>query len=300
MTGEKLSGRKRPEIGQRNSRKNPVELVGISHQQWDESRMKLYDDLIADCYRMLSSFSYTSKNYFPETITGTHGGKAASGADFSALGADLWEQEDEQRILFKKDTAYELGGGNLPAYSGTAFTSDRSVKGEIIVCGPDLPKIKADSPYARLTILCVDDSAWEDNEQAYRVMRRLDYTRYHVYPKGFSMRISAAAHREPVRIGREALKAGLDFEQVGKLFLNAYYSHPEVLGARIFFITEPDFPHEEFGKAVCRMESVTESLNEIFNNLIMDCAACKLKSVCDEVEGLRELHFAVQKDIPMP
>ena len=261
--------------------------------------MKLYDDLIADCYGMLDSFSYTSKNYSPETITGTRGGKAAPGVDFSASGAGLWGREDEQRILFRKDTAYELGGGNLPAYSGIAFTSDTGIKGEIIVCGPDLPKIRTDSSYARLTILRVDDSAWEDNEQAYKVMRRLDYTRYHVYPKGFSMRISAAAHREPVRVGREALKAGLDFEQVGKLFLNAYYSHPEVLGARIFFITEPEFPYEEFGKAVCRMESVTESLNEIFNNLIMDCTACRLKPVCDEVEGLRELHFKSQKDIPI-
>lgn len=147
----------------------------------------------------------------------------------------------------------------------------------------------------RLTILRVDDSAWKDNEQAYRVMRRLDYTRYHVYPKGFSMRISASAHREPVRIGRGELKAGLDFKQVGKLFLTAYYSHPEVLGARIFFITEPDFPYEEFGEAVRKMDSITESLNEIFNNLIVDCAACKLKPVCDEVEGLRELHFLKEK-----
>ena len=246
--------------------------------------MKLYDDIIARCYSMLDSISYKSVHYSPEKIAGTNVEKSGSGAD-------LWEQESEQRILFKKDMAYELGGGNLPAYSGIAFTSDTSVKGEVVVCGPDLPKIQSDSPYARLTILRVDDSAWEDNEQAYRVMRRLDYTRYHVYPKGFSMRISAAAHREPVRIGREALKAGLDFKQVGKLFLTAYYSHPEVLGARIFFITDPNFPYEEFGKEICRMESVTESLNEIFNNLIMDCAACRLKPVCDEVEGLRELHF---------
>ena len=255
--------------------------------------MKLYDDIIAQCQSMIDPFSFSCNHYhIPERI-------AVKNSESDACNTALWEQEDEQHILFMKDTAYELGGGNLPAYSGTAFTSDMGVKGEIIVCGPDLPKIKADSPYARLTILHVNDSAWEDNEQAYRVMRRLDYTRYHVYPKGFSMRISAAAHREPVRIGREALKAGLDFEQVGKLFINAYYSHPEVLGARIFFITEPDFPYEEFGKAVCRMETVTESLNEIFNNLIMDCAACRLKPVCDEVEGLRELHFAAQKDMPI-
>lgn len=252
--------------------------------------MKLYDDMIARCCSMLAPFSISSRHYSPEVIDVTGGNK-------SVCSAALWEQESEQRILFKKDTAYELGGGNLPAYSGMAFTSDEAVKDEIVVCGPDLPQLNKDSPYARLTILRVDDSAWADNEQAYRVLRRLDYTRYHVYPRGFMMRISAAAHREPVRIGREALQSGLNFEQVGNLFLDAYHKHPEVLGAHICFVTEPSFPYEEFGDAVCKMESVTESINVIYNNLLMDCAACRLKNVCDEVEGLRELHFASIKQI---
>lgn len=255
--------------------------------------MNLYDDMIVRCQSMLDSFSFSCKHYkIPERIAVKNGKE-------TTCDEVLWEQEDEQRILFKKDMAYELGGGSLPAYSGVAYTSDETVTDEIVVCGPDLPKLKADSPYARLTILQVDDTAWADTGQAYRVLRRLDYTRYHVHPKGFLIRISAAAHREPVRVGREALRSGLDFEQVGRLFLTAYHNHPEVLGVRIFFITEPDFPYEEFGETVCQMDSVTESLNEIFNNLIMDCAACRLKPVCDEVEGLRELHFAAKREMPI-
>lgn len=249
--------------------------------------MNLYDDMIVRCQSMLDSFS--CKRYdISEEIAVKNGKKTISDKTF-------WEQEEEQRILFKKDTAYELGGGSLPAYGGVAYTSDESIKDEIVVCGPDLPKLKADSPYARLTILRVDDSAWADNGQAYRVLRRLDYTRYHVYPKGFLMRISAAAHREPVRVGREALRSGLDFGHVGRTFLHAYHSHPEVLGARLFFITEPNFPYEEFGETVRQIDLVTESLNGIFNNLIMDCASCRFQPVCDEVEGLRELHFAAKK-----
>ena len=251
--------------------------------------MKLYDDIIARCLSMLEPFTSFCKYYHIPA------GIIAKGGEESVSDAALWEQESGQRILFKKDMAYELGGGSLPAYSGLAFTSDAFMRDEIVVCGPDLPQLKGDSPYGRLTVLRVDDSAWTDNAQAYRVMRRLDYTRYHVYPKGFFMRISAAANREPVRVGREALRSGLNFEQVGRLFLDAYHKHPEVLGVRILFITEPDFPYEEFGEAVRIMDSVTESLNEIFNNVIMDCAACKLKPVCDEVDGLRELHFAAIK-----
>lgn len=255
--------------------------------------MNLYDDMIARCQDMLEPFSSSCKHYnIPERIAVKSGKK-------TTYDEALWEREDEQHILFKKDIAYELGGGGLPAYSGMAFTSNETIKDEIVVCGPDLTEFKADGPYARLTILRVDDSAWTDSGQVYKALRRLDYTRYHVYPKGFLMRISAAAHREPVRVGREALRSGLNFEKVGKLFLSAYHGHPEVLGVCIFFITEPNFPYEEFGDVVCQMDSVTESLNEIFNNLIMDCSSCRLKPVCDEVEGLRELHFAAKKEMPI-
>ena len=235
--------------------------------------MELYDGLTARCEAMLEPFVCR---------------RVRVGAE--AAGDALWPEADESRILFRKDTAYELGGGSLPAYSGVAFTSDSAVEDEIVVCGPDLGQIGADCPYARLTILRVDEGAWQDREQAYRVLRRLDYTRYHVRPEGFMLRISAAAHREPVRVGASALRAGLDFERVGRRFLHAYHGHPEVLGARVYFITEP-----AFGEAVRRMDAVTESLNEIFRDLVMDCASCRLKPVCDEVEGLRQLHFAARQ-----
>ena len=37
--------------------------------------------------------------------------------------------------------------------------------------------------------------------------------------------------------------------------------------------------------------------SDIMKNLIMDCKACNLKEVCDEVEGMKELHFAQAKDV---
>ncbi len=238
--------------------------------------MNLYDELIAGCEAMLAPFIRR---------------RIEAGAD----AGPIWPQESEQKILFKEDTAYELGGGGLPACSGTAFTSDIGVRDEIVVCGPDLGDIGQDAPYARLALLRVDEGAWREREEAYRVLRRLDYTRYRVRPEGFMMRISAAAHREPVRVGRAALRAGLGFAQAGDVFLRAYHAHPEVLGVRIYFITEPAFPYEAFGEAARRMDAVTESLNEIFHGLVMDCASCRLKPVCDEVEGLRQLHFAAQQ-----
>lgn len=207
----------------------------------------------------------------------------------------LWEAESEQRMIFQRDMAYELGGGGLPAVSALAFTSQPAETDRLLLLGPDLPRLQADSPYARLTILHIDDRDWQDNQQAYRLLRQMEYTRYHVYPQGFMMRISTSAGREPVRVSRKALQNGLDFACVGQLFLDAYHRHPQVQAATLLFVTAPDFSYELLAQKAARMEIVTSSLDRIFNDLVMDCRSCSLKPVCDEVEGLRELHFAIQE-----
>lgn len=206
----------------------------------------------------------------------------------------LWESEEEQRLIFQKDMAYELGGSGLPAVSGLAFTSRPAACDELLLCGPDLPRLQADSPYARLTLIHMDDPDWQDSQRAYQILRRIEYTRYHVYPRGFMMRISTSAGREPVRVSREALQSGLDFTRVGQLFLQAYHRHPQVRAVKLLFITAPDFPYERLAENTSKMETVTGSLDKIFNNLVMDCRSCSLKPICDEVEGLRELHFSSQ------
>ena len=111
-------------------------------------------------------------------------------------------------------------------------------------------------------------------------------------PKGYMMRISAASEREPVRVSREALKTGLDFAKVGGLFLSGYHKHSKVLAAKLIFITLPDFPYHELNKKVLQAEKITLALNHILGSLKMDCGACNMKQVCDEVEEMRKLHFA--------
>lgn len=207
----------------------------------------------------------------------------------------LWQSEEEQRLIFQRDMAYELGGSGLPAVSALAYTSQPAQTDRLLLCGPDLPDLKADSPYARLTVLHMDDRGWQDDRQAYQLLRRIEYTRYHIYPRGFMMRISTSAGREPVRVSRGALQDGLDFAGVGQLFLDAYHRHPQVKAATLLFVTAPDFPYGLLAGIADRMEAVTGSLDHIFNHLAMDCTGCRLKPVCDEVEGLRELHFSRQR-----
>lgn len=127
-------------------------------------------------------------------------------------------------------------------------------------------------------------------------MQKIDYTRYHVYPEGFMMRISTSAKREPVRISSEALRKGLDFQKVGNLFIKAYLKQPYVKGVKVIFITDENFDYEKLEKYAGKMETVTDSLNKILKDFVMDCTICNLKPVCDEVEGLRQYHKSIVND----
>lgn len=231
--------------------------------------MNLYDNLIRECMKL---FEGIAPNILPLS-------------DNEAQ----WQTEDEQRLIFQRDMAYELGGNGLPAVSALAYTSQPAQQDRLLLYGPDLPDLTADSPYARLTVLHVDDRDWQD-DQAYRLLRQMEYTRYHVYPQGFMMRISTSMGREPVRISRRALQEGLNFSKVGHLFLQAYRQHPQVQAISMLFVTAPEFPYEQLAEKAAKMDAVTGSLDQIFNRLVMDCRSCSLKPVCDEVEGMRQLH----------
>ena len=231
--------------------------------------MKLYDDIINKCLNLLENTNMTT--YKKKDISS-------------------WDIEDEQKIILRSDMAYELGGMMMPAVSALAFTSDIDFEDEVVVVGDDISEIKSDTPYARVTMLKIDDSEWTDNQKAYSAMQRIDYTRYHVYPKGFMMRISTSTSREPVRISRQEVDFGLNFAAVGGTFIDAYHKHKEVKAVKIIFITNKDFPYDKLAQYASSMEDITKSLDKIFNNLVMDCRSCNLKPVCDEVEGMRELH----------
>ncbi len=205
-----------------------------------------------------------------------------------------WADAGKNQLIFRDDLAYELGSGKLPAMSGVALTADspedggsRSVnKDEVWLCGPDLPELQNDTPYARIALVRVKEDAMGTGDALYRTIRKIEYTRYHVNPEGFMLRISASSRKEAARISRKALKKGLDFASVGKLFIDAYHQHPAVEAVKLIFITQPDFPYGELSKVLERSENITQALDHLLNKVKMDCNACGLKEICAEVEEL--------------
>lgn len=235
--------------------------------------MKLFDECIAGVQRLAEAQLFRKLN--------------CSEADCS------WPDVGKNQLIFKSDMAYELGGSNLPAVSGMFLTDSRDsvTADEIWLCGKDLSELKEDTPYARIALIRVREDFGGSADVQYQAIRKIDYTRYHLNPKGYMIRISPVSQRENVRISREALQEGLDFAKVGNLFLQAYHTHPAVESVKLLFITEPDFPYSELSGLVERAENITKTLDHLLKKVQMDCNACGLKVICAEVEELYHNEF---------
>ena len=206
--------------------------------------------------------------------------------DFAS--APKWQETDKNKIIFQSDTAFELGGNNLPALSGVALTDSYSLvpDDEVLLIGRDLTEINGDSPFARIALIRVKESEMGTGEQLYQAVRKIEFARYHIHPEGYMMRISAFTHREAARVGRDALKKGLGFAHIGRFFIKEYKKQPQVEAVKLLFVTDESFPYDLLEQVMKKSESITTALDHIMIDIKMDCTSCSLKAVCDEVEAL--------------
>ena len=81
------------------------------------------------------------------------------------------------------------------------------------------------------------------------------------------------------------------FQKIGNLLINKYKENPAVKGVKVVFVTEAAVDFSKLESLSRKNHEITETLNQVMNNLTFDCDTCNLKAICDEVEGMRELHF---------
>ena len=51
----------------------------------------------------------------------------------------------------------------------------------------------------------------------------------------------------------------------------------------------------DLAQAAKKVDDITKTLTHILEGLPTDCGSCTLKPICDEVEGMREMHFGKAK-----
>ncbi len=234
--------------------------------------MNLFDDMIKEIIEQLDQLASAESARLAEP-------------------SKAWRDVGEHRMILGSETAYELGGQSTLGLSGCFYTTQPLLLPQgVYLYGSDLAQITGSCSYARIVFARLEGS--DDKEALYRKLREIDYVRYHVHPEGYMARISPVSQREPVRISRSVLAdKKMCFADIGHMYLERYQKISGVKNVNVIFVTHRDFDYRTLERKLGRAEQITQSLNHILTSLNMDCDTCSLKKVCDEVEGLRELHF---------
>ena len=235
--------------------------------------MELYNSLIGETNQLLGDLPRKVWDYSP---------------------GDAWADNGSSELVLQKDAAYELGASGKGSANFVLFTSSAELveKDQVILCGKDLREIKGDCDFARIVLLRIGVLDDED-EAVYRTLRDIEFSKYHVYPQGYMVRISPESYREQVRVSREAIRKGINFKSLGASYIAEYKKNPNVIHATVIFLTDPAADYAALKALAKKSADVTGTLTHIFEGLPTDCSVCALKDICDEVEGMKELHFGV-------
>lgn len=194
-----------------------------------------------------------------------------------------WHDTGVSGVILQRDTVCELDGVGF-----NLVTSDE-IQDEITVIGEDLSSLTGNVPFARISLIQLDSA--DDGQKAYNLIRKIEYVKYHCFPEGYMIRTSSRSHKEIVRVSKSAVRDGIDFAKIGSLYIGKFKENPAVKGVKMIFVTDPKADFKALEALAQKNNAVTETLNHVMNSVNFDCSTCNLKPICDEVEGMKELHF---------
>lgn len=214
---------------------------------------------------------------FTDTCNGFHS------SEFPHDAAICWREDEYSKVILQRESACELDG------TGFNMITGEDVEDGVVLIGADLNKLSKKQKFARVCIVQLENK--NDEQQLYNLIRKIEYVKYHFFPEGYMIRTSSRSHKEAVRVSKGAVKKGLTLEKVGNMLIEKFKAIPSVKGVRVFFITEPSFDFSAVEAMAGKSNTITEALNHIMNSVKFDCDTCNLKPICDEVDGMKELHF---------
>ena len=206
-----------------------------------------------------------------------------------------WNCLKNNEFLMEREVAFELGHKINPCTVYNCLTSNDELinQDRVLLYGKDLNQIRENSNFSRITFINVDKV--EDPNKAYIGLKRLEYERFKVIPEGYMILSSSIQNRENVRVSKKAIKKGINFEIIGNLFINHYKKIEGVNNVWMIFIVG-DYPFiENFVQKSYEVDNITNAFDHILKNIILDCEVCHLRTICDDIEALRELHFDIKK-----
>ncbi len=228
--------------------------------------MKFFDSVLNEFLNSISSFNIKENQTFKP-----------------------WKDAGRSEFIMQRDCAIELKGTGFNIVTSSDIGNDK-----IVLVGKDLNELKGEVSYARVSVIQIDDIS--DEQKAYNTIRKIEFSKYHCFPEGFMTRAQADTCNESVRVSKKSVKDGLSFENTGALLIKKYKENPSVKAVAVYYITDQTYDYKSADTLAHKSKDILDTLNHIMKDVTLDCNSCALKPVCDEVEGLRELHFGNTKN----
>ena len=108
----------------------------------------------------------------------------------------------KNQLILGSEAAYELGALSCDSVSCLLLTedADQVPRDEVVLYGPDLPEIKGDCSFARITVLRTEDITKDGEQAAFAIIKGIETKKYGVYPEGYMIRAAAFSNREQARV----------------------------------------------------------------------------------------------------
>ncbi len=237
--------------------------------------MNLFNDEIKEVYELLNSLE---KKELPITD-------------------QLLEDVGPNNMIFRDECAYELGDKKSLSFDLSSSSID--VEDRIYLVGKDLSEIQGNEDFMRITLLQIKDEGSNGGgltgDALYNRLEQIKLTKYRVSPKGYMLRTSTG-NREKVRVSKDVARKS-SFSQIGSAYMQAYKKLDYVEHVTILFIVGhagDSSLYDRLSKIASKKAEITDTIDHILKGfMINDCDSCSAKELCDEVEGLREIHQSV-------
>lgn len=233
--------------------------------------MKIFDPYIQEVRSLLASDAVPSKgSFFTE-------GKS-------------WPRTQSGNMVMSHEAALELGHPQTESLAFLMWTdSPEGIRdGVTEVFGPELNElVPGKNPLGKIALLGVQGFT---EENAYDRFLEMDLIRTRLSLEGYMLRAVPQQNREWSRVSRGALEKGFSLKVLGNELIREYRKLDYVRAVEVIFLTSSVEDIRRFRSAGEKVSKITKAMNKIFDNLEFDCADCDYSEVCDEIEGLREIH----------
>lgn len=196
-----------------------------------------------------------------------------------------WPLAEKNPFIMERDTAVELGGYPKESVNLILSSSAEMPASGLWICGDMAEVGEKHLSFGKIIFLQTEEL---DDDKVYDFQQAVQLADMRMKMEGVMTRSSSRQYQINLRISRQTADFGLD--AMARTIRQHFLKVPGVKDAAVMLLAGDSPVYKELLPIAEKVKDVTVVLNTMFDGIDMDCGSCNLNEICDEVEGLRELH----------